>query len=188
MTGGMGGGGGHESRAYGGKALGMADVNGQSPRFLAEPRNDGGYGAWGGHESRAYGGKALGMADVNGQVLDSSRSLGMTGGMGRGGPRESCVRGEGSGHGGCEWASPRFLAEPRNDRGYGAWGGHGGGAHGERASRSYGGRWGARALGMADVNGQVLDSSRSLGMTGGMGGGGATRVVRMGGGLWAWRM
>ena len=41
---------------------------------------------------------------------------------------------------------------------------------------------------MADVNGQVLDSSRSLGMTGGMGRGGATRVVRMGGRLWAWRM
>ena len=44
---------------------------------------------------------------------------------------------------------------------------------------------------MADVNGQVLDSSRSLGMTGGMGrGGGATRVARTGGGggLWAWRM
>ena len=35
---------------------------------------------------------------------------------------------------------------------------------------------------MADVNGQVLDSSRSLGMTGGMGGGGATRDVRTGGG------
>ena len=93
-------------------------------------------------------------------------------GMGRGGPRESCVRGEGSGHGGCEWASARFLAEPRNDGGYGRWGGH------ER--RSYGRR--GRALGMADVNGQVLDSSRSLGMTGGMGGGGATRDVRTGGG------
>ena len=29
MTGGMGAWGGHESRAYGGRALGMADVNGQ---------------------------------------------------------------------------------------------------------------------------------------------------------------
>ena len=35
---------------------------------------------------------------------------------------------------------------------------------------------------MTDVNRQVLDSSRSLGMTGGMGGGGTTRVVRTGGG------
>ena len=161
MTGGMGRGGPRESCVWG-EGSGHGGCEWASPRFLAEPRNDRGYGAWGGHESRAYGGRALGMADVNGQVLDSSRSLGMTGGMGRGGPRESCVRGEGSGHGGCEWASPRFLAEPRNDRGCGAWGGH------ER--RSYGRR--GRALGMVDVNGQVLDSSRSLGMTGGMGGGG----------------
>ena len=76
--------------------------------------------------------------------------------------------GEGSGHDGCEWASPRFLAEPRNDRGYGGWGDH--------ESRAYGGR--GKALAMTDVNGQVLDSSRSLGMTGGMGRGGTMRVAR----------
>ena len=33
--------------------------------------------------------KALAMTDVNGQVLDSSRSLGMAGGMGRRGGHES---------------------------------------------------------------------------------------------------
>ena len=77
MTGGMGGGG---------------------PRVARESRLRGAseWGVWGvgGHESRAYGGRALAMTDVNGQVLDSSRSLGMTGGMGVGGPR---LRGEGEG-------------------------------------------------------------------------------------------
>ncbi len=42
------------------------------------------------------------------------------------------------------------------------------GDEGDHESRAYGGR----ALAMTDVNGQVLDSSRSLGMTGGMGVGG----------------
>ena len=35
---------------------------------------------------------------------------------------------------------------------------------------------------MTDVNGQVLDSSRNLGMTGGMGRGGTMRVALTGGG------
>ena len=42
--------------------------------------------------------------------------------------------GEGTGHDGCEWASPRFLAEPRNDRGYGE-----GGTM--RVARTGGGLW-----------------------------------------------
>ena len=35
------------------------------------------------------------MTDVNGQILDSSRSLGMTGGMGRGGTMEVALTGGG---------------------------------------------------------------------------------------------
>ena len=108
----------------------MTDVNGQVLDSSRSLGMTGGMGRGGPRESRLRG-RALAKADVNGQVLDSSRSLGMTGGMGCGGTMRVARTGEGSGHDGCEWASPRFLAEPRNDRGYGAWGDH--------ESRAYGG-------------------------------------------------